>query len=99
VLAAWRDSGLSLSAFASRQRIGQTRLQRWKTRLEGDAASSFHPVRLIFDSAARGDVAVAPSPAVGMELVLRNGRRIAVGAGFDPSVLEELTRVVESWGC
>jgi len=98
VLEFWRASGLSLHAFAARHGIGRTRLQRWKTRLEGGTAPAFHPVQVVFDSQTRQDSMGDASPGR-VELVLGNGRRVAVGSDFDASVLEELVGVVESWSC
>jgi hypothetical protein len=95
VLKLWRESGLSLMEFASREGIGRTRLQRWKTRLESEAPA-FHPVRVVFDAQAPGSPVASPGR---VELVLGNGRRVAVGAGFDAAHLAELVRVVESWPC
>lgn len=84
-----------MKAFASREGIVRTRLQRWKTRLEGEAPA-FHPVQVVFDAQASASQVASPGR---VELVLGNGRRVAVAAGFDASVLEELVRVVESWSC
>jgi hypothetical protein len=95
VLALWRKSGLSLKAFASREGIGRSRLQRWKTRLESETPT-FHPVQVVFDAHAAARQVGSPGR---VELVLGNGRRVAVTAGFDAAVLEELVRVVESWPC
>lgn len=98
VLKLWQESGLSLKAFADRHGIGRARLQRWKTRLEDSTAPAFHPVQVVFDSKPRQDSVGGASPGR-VELVLGNGRRVAVGSGFDASVLKELVGVVESWSC
>jgi hypothetical protein len=97
VLDAWQESGLSLKAFADRHGIGRSRLQRWKTQLESDRAVTFHPVQVVLDPAAQEDV--SPDSNGHVELVLRNGRRIAVGRGFDVAALERLVEVAESWPC
>jgi transposase len=95
VLAAWSKSGLSLSAFARRHGIKPKRLWRWHERLPGSTTPAFHRVRVVFDGKPEGK----PDGEGAIELVLRDGRRVAVRPGFDASVLEELVRVVESWPC
>jgi transposase len=99
VLAAWSQSGLSLSAFARRHGIKPKRLWRWYERL-GDRSSpaetpAFLPVRLLFagkqDEQPRGDGSI--------ELVLQGGRRVVVRPGFDATLLAQLVRAVESWSC
>lgn len=96
VLAAWSKSGLSLSAFAGRHGIEAKRLWRWHERLREKAtATAFHRVRLVFDRKPEENL----GGDGGVELVLRDGRRVVVRPGFDASVLKELVGVVESWSC
>ena len=99
VLTAWRESGLSLAAFARQFGISVQRLRRWHHDLEGpdsvDAvacAPKVHPVQVVFDGLA----AAEPAPSAELELVLLGGRRVIVRAGFDADVLARLVRAVES---
>ncbi len=94
VLAAWRESGVSLSAFARRHGLDAWRLMRWRRRLAKDAAIQFHRVEVV--AAPSGEEVSGTS---GVELVLRDGRRVAVRRGFDAALLGDLVRAVESWSC
>jgi transposase-like protein len=100
LLAALSDSGLSVTDFAREFGIHASRIERWQRRLaahDGTEAPvppaleplSFHPIHVVVDE---------PSSS-GLELVLRNGRRIAVREGFDPRVLERLICVLEELPC
>lgn len=93
VLASWRASGLSLRAFALRNGLSLSRLDRWKARLRaGAGAVQFHRVEVVQPVAL-------PQSGIGVEVVLRGGRRIRVRRGFDASLLETVARAVESWTC
>lgn len=101
VLAALSDSGLSLSEFARQFALHPARIERWQKRL---AATPDVAPRL---DGARGDVAFHPIHVVvddgsadrGLEIVLGNGRRIAVRGDFDPQVLERLVRCLDALPC
>jgi hypothetical protein len=90
VLSAYRDSGLSLSAFCRRHGMRRQRLMRWRGLVAKDRPIEFHPIQVISMSKPVGS---------GIELVLRTGHHVAVQQGFDPALLEELVRTVESWSC
>ena len=92
VLSAWRESGEPLSRFAARHRLVAERLLRWRRMTRGPAIQ-FRPVQVV--PAPRDDIAAGS----GVELVLRGGRRVAVGRDFDAALLEALVRAVESWPC
>ena len=94
VLSAWRESGESLSRFARRHGLDAWRLMRWRRLLGKDGAVQFHPVKVVSTSSG----ALAPVGEA-LELVLRDGRRVAVRRGFDALLLEDLVRTVESWPC
>ena len=93
VLKVWHESGVSVSAFARRHGINVARLLRWRRRLAQEGGLEFHPVKLVLESNNGGTATGA------VELVLRNGHRVAVHRGFDGVLLEELVRSVESWSC
>jgi hypothetical protein len=89
VVAAWRESGTSLAAFARERGVDAARVARWSARLR--AASEqvrFHPVRVMDagHSAGRPDL---------MELVLVDGTRVRVPAGFAAADLGRLLDVLE----
>jgi transposase len=94
VLAAWRGSGGSLAAFSRRHGLSYYRIQSWRKRLaEPPAAPTFHPIRVV----ERTTAPTAGSESDAIAVVVRGGRRVVVGAGFDPSVLVALVEVLE--GC
>jgi transposase-like protein len=95
VVSAWRESGVSVSAFARRHGINVARLLRWRRRLAGNGETiQFHPVAVV-----AGSNGESQSPDRQIELVLGNGRRVVVQPGFDSALLEQLVRAVESWPC
>jgi hypothetical protein len=87
VVAAWRQSGATLTAFARSRGVHPRRLARWARRLEGKRREPvrFHPVRL---------VEKRPREAK-LEIVLRSGCRVRVPSGF---AVEDLRRVLEAVG-
>ncbi len=93
VVDACAASGLTVKEFARRNGVVYQRLQRWMGRFKVESQPTFHPVRLTADLMPPAD------PGKNIELIVQGGRRIAVGVGFDASLLEELVRVVESWRC
>jgi hypothetical protein len=93
VLGSWRESGLSLRAFALRHGLSLSRLGRWKARLRAGAGTvQFHRVEVV-------QPVMLPQSGIGVDVVLRGGRRIRVRRGFDASLLEAVARAVESWSC
>lgn len=92
VLAAWRASGESLAAFSRRHGLSYYRLQSWRKRLaEPSELAVFHPVRVVDG----GIVPPTNDEGDAIAVVVRGGRRVVVGAGFDPSVLVALVEVLE----
>ena len=89
VVAAWRASGDSLSAFARHHGVQRRRLARWIRRLETAAPLHFHPVRVA------GAVDPQPSPAA-IEIELPSGERIRLPRGFDADDLRRLFSVLEA---
>ena len=102
VVEAWRRSGQPLSRFAAAQGVKAARLARWASRLEkrgvgtrgrGSAAGParlklhFHPVELVGNATALQGGAI--------EVVLLDGRRVRVAAGFADDDLERVLRVLE----
>ncbi len=98
VLAAWARTGEPAAVFAHRHGLAPGRLLRWKTRLSSSARKPvFHPVRVI--AAERGADTAGREAMATMELIVGGGRRILIRRGFDPALLAELVRAVESLEC
>jgi hypothetical protein len=93
VVEAWSASGQSQMAFARKHGIHVARLRRWAHRLTPGEAPTFHPVEVVL-----GDLSRAGDDC-GLELILRDGRRVSIGPGFDPDLLKQLVRTIESWSC
>jgi transcriptional regulator with XRE-family HTH domain len=96
VLDLCRRSGMSLSAFARSQGLSVSRLSRWRRILDEpaeDLLPRFHRVRVVESSAARGHA------AEGIEILLADGRRVAVRSGFDGDLLAEVIRFLEALPC
>lgn len=90
----WRRSGLSIREFCAEQQIAEPSFYAWRrTIARRDAeATSFVPVRVVPDerSGPNGD-----KSGGGLELVLRAGRLLRIGPGFDTPTLQRLLAVLE----
>jgi transposase-like protein len=89
VVAAWRASGESLSAFARRHGVRRGRVARWIRRLETVAPLHFHPVRII-------GALDAPESSAAIEIERPTGERIRLPRGFDADDLRRLLSVLEA---
>lgn len=86
VVAAWHRSGKPVATFAREHGVEAARVSRWSGRLRAGAGSvRFHPVRLV--GAARPEP--RPEP---LEVVLVDGRRLRLPAGF---AVEDLRKVLD----
>jgi hypothetical protein len=84
VVAAWRNSGESLSEFARRHRVEPGRVARWAGRLASEAAPvRFHPVRLAGSREA-------------IEIHLVGGQRVRVAPGFQAEDLRRVLAVLDA---
>lgn len=92
VVSAWRRSGKPAVRFAVENGLHPARLSRWAARLDGRAKSGvrFHPVRLVPPTGRVAGEAI--------EVVLVDGRRVRVPAGFAAEDLERLLGVLEGRG-
>jgi hypothetical protein len=93
ILAAWAQSGLTLSAFARQCGLSVPRLRRWKKRLESGDGPRFYPVELIDGRKGRPEPG---SEGSGIEVMVGSGRRVAVRRGFDRGLLIDLIETLES---
>jgi hypothetical protein len=107
-LAAWQDSGLSVTAFCVQRQLQLQSFFRWRKLL----AQRDQPAAASAEAAAPPAVAAAPAfvPArfrhplaeAGQhpfEVVLAGGRLLRVGPAFDPAALRQLLDVLEQPPC
>jgi hypothetical protein len=103
----FRRSGLTQAEFCQRRGISihsfRKRLYQARTpkpipanHTSSDAAAHFLPVTLLTDPIPATAAAASRQT---LELLLNNGRRIAVAPGFDPQTLRQLIAVVEERPC
>ena len=100
--AKWRDlvseqeqSGQSVAAFCRDRELAQSQLIYWKRRLRETAKAPFVEVQLARPGVEPGVQAGALGSTT-IEVRLRNGRSLMVGASFDAGHLRALLAVVES---
>lgn len=85
---AWQRSGQPISSFARRHGLHPYRLSRWASRLQRKGRPvRFHPVRIV--GTDRGEHRES------IEVVLVDGRRVRVPAGFAAADLERVLSVLE----
>ena len=90
----WRNSGLSVRDFCVEKDLTEASFYAWRrTIAERDAeAVRFVPVRVVPEEQA---VASDNGVGTGLELVLRAGRCLRIGSGFDAATLQRLLTVLE----
>jgi hypothetical protein len=85
------ESGQSVAAFCRERKLRASHFYWWKKRLGAGAATKFLEVKF---------AAAAPTLGAGddrrVEVVLRNGRSLRVGPGFDQELVRALAAVLES---
>lgn len=87
--------GISIHSFRKRLYQAPTPKPTPANHLSSDAAAShFLPVTILPDP-----IPANPTYRQSLELLLNNGRRIAVAPGFDPQTLRLLIAVVEERPC
>jgi len=113
VLGAWAKSGLTQAAFCRERGIAVASFAWWKRELaRRDAERTETPQQS--GTAATPDLAAGPmfvpvrvkpteagrsGDADGIEIVVRGGRRVRVGAGFDAQALARVVSVLEGVPC
>jgi hypothetical protein len=91
LVAEFELSGLSRSEFCRERGLALSTLGRYKRRRERHEPTRSNAL-LAVELSSRSSVGAAGSA---LAVVLRGGRRIEVGRGFDADALEELVRVLE----
>jgi transposase-like protein len=94
-LAALAQSGLELSAFATREGLDAQRLWRWRRQLAAPAAMAFEEIVPRDATPAPDGGATSPSERERFEIVLGSGRVVRVPASFDASALRQLLTIME----
>jgi len=94
VIAELEASGESTAEFARRRGLRVERLRRWGKALAEKQAGAvrFHPVLL-------ADPNPGSHTETHLEVILSEGRKVAVRTGFDPATLLEVIRALESGSC
>ena len=92
-IADYESSGLSRSEFCRERGLGLSTLDRYRTRRKRQAPTGSNAL-LAVEVSGRAPAPIAGTGSV-LAVVLRGGRRIEVGRGFDASALAQLVRVLE----
>lgn len=95
LVAEFEASGLGRTAFCQQRGLSLSTLARYQKRQEQKAAETAGGKRWLAVEVS-GSAAVAGAERTsGLAVVLRGGRRIEVGRGFDAGTLQRLLAVVE----
>jgi hypothetical protein len=93
LVAEYESSGLSRIDFCRERGLGLSTLDRYRTRRKGQAPAGRNALLTVEVSGRAPALGVGTGSA--LAVVLRGGRRIEVGRGFDTGALEQLVRVLE----
>jgi len=93
VVAEYESSGLSRIDFCRERGVALSTLGRYRSRQQQQAPAGSNAL-LAVEVCGRAPALMAASGSA-LAVVLRSGRRIEVGGGFDTGVLEQLVRVLE----
>ena len=93
LVAEYESSGLSRLEFCRERGVGLSTLDRYRTRRKRQTPVGGNAL-LAVEVSTGGAVATAGTGSA-LVAVLRGGRRIEVGRGFDTRSLEQLVRVLE----
>jgi transposase-like protein len=92
LVAEFESSGLNRSEFCRERGVGLSTLARYRRRREEQAPAGSNRL-LAVEVSGRTEGPAATSSA--LAVVLRGGRRVEVGRGFDAGTLEQLVHVLE----
>ena len=93
VVAQYESSGLSRIEFCRERGVALSTLGRYRSRQQGQSSAGSNAL-LAVEVCGRTPAPMATGGSA-LAVVLRSGRRIEVGRGFDTGVLEQLVRVLE----
>src|ERR1700679_1352039 len=93
LMAEYESSGLSRIDFCREWGLGLSTLDRYRTQQKRQASAGKNAFVAV-EVSGRAPVPVATTSSA-LAVVLRGGRRIEVGRGFDTGALEQLVRVLE----
>src|SRR5437016_4518637 len=93
VVAEYESSGLSRIDFCRERGVALSTLGRYRSRQQRQSSAGSNALVAV-GVCGRAPAPMAASGSV-LAVVLRSGRRIEVGGGFDTGVLEQLVRVLE----
>jgi hypothetical protein len=89
----YETSGLSRDAFCRERGLGLSTLDRYRTQRRQQVPAGSNAL-LAVEVSGRAAAPIATTSSA-LAVVLRGGRRIEVGRGFDTSALAQLVRVLE----
>ena len=96
LISRWKRSGLSVRAFCRAEGVNEPKFYWWRRELlrrdqpQPASKPAFLAVRVVDDK--------PEPPALGVEVVLANGRSVRVTAGFDPQTLLRVVELLEGGG-
>jgi transposase-like protein len=93
LVAEYETSGLSQNEFCRERGLALSTLGRYRTRRKRQAPAGSN-VLLAVEVSGRAPASVAGTGSA-LAVVLRGGRRVEVGRGFDAGTLEQLVHVLE----
>jgi hypothetical protein len=93
LVAEYESSGLSRQEFCRERGVGLSTLDRYRTRRKRQEPAGGNAL-LTVEVSARATAPVGETGSA-LAVVLRGGRRIEVGRGFDTGTMVQLVRVLE----
>ena len=93
LVAEFESSGLNRSEFCRERGLGLSTLARYRRRREQQAGAGSSTL-LAVEVSSRSVGAIAATCSA-LAVVVRGGRRVEVGRGFDAGTLEQLVHVLE----
>jgi|ERR1035441_915429 hypothetical protein len=93
LVAEYEASGMGRSEFCRERGLALSTLGRYRRGRDRQGSSRSNPL-LAVELSARSQASVAAVSSA-LTVVLRGGRRIEVGRGFDAGALEQLVRMLE----
>ena len=95
LMAEFEAGGLGRTAFCQQRGLSLSTLARYQKRQEQKAAETAEGKRWLAVEVSGSAAVAGAERASGLAVVLRGGRRIEVGCGFDADTLQRLLGVVE----